>query len=193
MQLDAVTQLSSRWHKEERESGAASPEAIQDVFAEKSRQIIGQITRKELEKYSPERQMQLAEAAAEIRQAYGAKARVVPAEHVISPNIGIFFEAPPVIMDGNTFLPVRPVSEAFGAAVIWDEEARSVTVSRESATVVFVLDSDTAYIDGEPVLLDAVPTLIAEQAFVPLRFIAETAGLQVQWNEATRTILISSP
>jgi hypothetical protein len=192
MQLEAVQQLPSQLLDEEQQDSAALPEAVQHALTEASQQILEQIKLKELEKYSPEQLAQLAEAAAGIQQAYGSAAQIFPVEQVISPDLPIFFEAPPVIIDGKAFLPIRPVSEAFGAAVIWDEEAQTVTVSREDATVVCTIGSDTAYVDGEAVTIDTVPALIAGRTFVPLRFIAETLGLRVEWEEAAKTILISS-
>ncbi|TDF97140.1 stalk domain-containing protein [Paenibacillus piri] len=192
MQLDALQLLPAQLLGDAASDGASLPEGVSGAIADKSRQLLEQLKQKELEKYTPEQQAQLAEAASEIKQAYGAAAQIIPVEQVLSPDLPIRFEAPPVLIGGNAFLPIRPVSEAFGAAVIWDEAARTVTVSHEGGTVVCTIDSPAAYADGEEVTLDALPALIAGRTYVPLRFIAETIGLQVEWNETAKTILISS-
>ncbi|HOJ16333.1 MAG TPA: copper amine oxidase N-terminal domain-containing protein, partial [Caldisericia bacterium] len=40
----------------------------------------------------------------------------------------LLLDAPPVIKNGRTFVPLRFISEAFGAEVSWDEATRTVTV-----------------------------------------------------------------
>ena len=39
-----------------------------------------------------------------------------------------FLDAPPVIRNGRTFVPLRFISEVFGAEVSWDQVTRTVTV-----------------------------------------------------------------
>ncbi|MFD0676877.1 MULTISPECIES: stalk domain-containing protein [unclassified Paenibacillus] len=192
MQLDAIMQLPSQLLDGEQQVNALLPEAVQGVLAQESKQILEQIKSVELEKYSKEQLVLLSEAAAEMKQAYGDSMQIFPVENVISPDLSILFEVPPAIINGKTFLPIRPVSEAFGAVVIYDEAARTVTISHEGAMIVCTIDSTTGYVDGEAVSLDTAPVLIAGRTFVPLRFIAETIGLGVHWDEGTRTILVSS-
>ncbi|MCR8633799.1 stalk domain-containing protein [Paenibacillus radicis (ex Xue et al. 2023)] len=192
MQLDAIMQLPSQLLDGEQQVNAVLPEAVQGVLAQESKQILEQIKSVELEKYSKEQLVLLSEAAAEMKQAYGDSMQIFPVENVISPDLSILFEVPPAIINGKTFLPIRPVSEAFGAVVIYDEAARTVTISHEGAMIVCTIDSTTGYVDGEAVSLDTAPVLIAGRTFVPLRFIAETIGLGVHWDEGTRTILVSS-
>ncbi|NOU93625.1 hypothetical protein GC093_10380 [Paenibacillus sp. LMG 31456] len=192
MQLDAIMQLPSQLLDEGQQDSAMLPEAVQSALAQESQQILEQIKGKELEKYSPEQLLLLSKVAAEMKQAYSDSMQIFPVENVISPDLLILFEAPPAMINGKAFLPIRPVSEAFGAVVIYDEDDRTVTISHEGATIVCKIDSTTAYVDGEAVSLDTAPALIAGRTYVPLRFIAETIGLDVEWDEGTRTIMVSS-
>jgi hypothetical protein len=41
----------------------------------------------------------------------------------------MLLDAPPVIKMGRTFVPLRFISEAFGAEVLWDAATRTVTVN----------------------------------------------------------------
>jgi hypothetical protein len=168
------------------------PQALQSILAQESKQTLELIKQKELEKYTPEQLAELADAATEIKQTLGETAQIFPVESVISPDLMISFMVAPVIINGKAFLPVRPVSEAFGAAVVWDDEQRSATISLENSTVVCSIDDPIAYADGEPVSIDAVPVLLAGRTFVPLRFVAETIGMQVDWDDGTKTIRISA-
>jgi multidrug efflux pump subunit AcrA (membrane-fusion protein) len=114
------------------------------------------------------------------------------AENVLSPNIFIKFDVPPVIINGQAYLPIRSVSESFGAAVDWDQESLTVTVSTEYATITSRINSTTAYIDGEPAEIDGPSLLLAGRTYVPLRFISESLGLQVDWHAPTQIIQISN-
>jgi hypothetical protein len=40
-------------------------------------------------------------------------------------------EAPPVLRDGRTYVPVRVTAEYFGLSVIWDASSRSVYLERQ--------------------------------------------------------------
>ncbi|OMF16418.1 hypothetical protein BK127_12515 [Paenibacillus sp. FSL H7-0331] len=95
-------------------------------------------------------------------------------------------------MNEKVFLPVRPVSEAFGAMVMWDAEQHSVTISLDNTTIVCSIDNPVGYVDGEAVALETMPVMIAGRTYVPLRFVAELLGMQVDWDDGTKTIRISA-
>jgi hypothetical protein len=116
----------------------------------------------------------------------------ISAENVLSSNISIKFAAPPVIINGNAYLPVRSVSESFGAAVDWDPESFTVTVSTEYTTITSSINQATAYIDGEPTEIDGPSLLLDSRTYVPLRFITESLGLQVDWNAVMQIIQITN-
>ncbi|WP_307438423.1 stalk domain-containing protein [Paenibacillus sp. V4I3] len=116
----------------------------------------------------------------------------ISAENVLSPNIFIKFDVPPVIINGQAYLPIRSVSESFGAAVDWEQESLTVTVSTEYATITSRINNTTAYIDGEPTQIDGPSLLLAGKTYVPLRFITESLGLQVDWHAPTQIIQISN-
>lgn len=129
----------------------------------------------------------------------GGQGSIVPvmiqplsAENVLSSNISIKFAAPPVIINGKAYLPVRSVSESFGAAVDWDPESFTVTVSTEYTTITSSINQATAYIDGEPTEIDGPSLLLDGRTYVPLRFITESLGLQVDWNAVMQIIQITN-
>jgi hypothetical protein len=171
---------------------AQLPQALEGLIVEESKLALEQIRQKELDKYTPEQLQELASATMEIQQALGETAQIFPVQSVISPDLIISFPAPPLLIDGKAFLPIRPVSEAFGATVLWNEEQQSVTISLEDSTVVCSINGGIAYVDGAPISIDTIPLLIAGRTFVPLRFVAEMIGMQVDWDDSTQTIRIST-
>ena len=52
------------------------------------------------------------------------------------------------------------------------------------------IGSRLAEVDGLPVCLDVSPFVKGDRTFVPVRFIAETLGQPVEWDEGTQTVTI---
>ena len=44
----------------------------------------------------------------------------------------VTLDAPPTIINGRTMVPIRFISEAFGATVDWDNATRTVTIKLKS-------------------------------------------------------------
>lgn len=102
-------------------------------------------------------------------------------------------DAPPVIINGRTLVPLRAIFEALGATVTWDAGTNKVTGTRGATFIVLHLDSTTAYIDDVAIAMDIAPRAMRGRTFVPARFVAESLGATVRWNEGSRTIEITSP
>lgn len=89
----------------------------------------------------------------------------------------------PIIQEGRTLIPVRFMAYALGASVGWNEDTNGVTLSIEGRSITFAI--------GEMAPgMDVPAQIINERTFVPLRFISEFFGAEVNWDEATRTIEI---
>ena len=52
------------------------------------------------------------------------------------------------------------------------------------------IDNKTTAVNGADNVSDVAPQIIADHTYLPARFIAETLGCEVAWNEATRTVTI---
>lgn len=96
----------------------------------------------------------------------------------------------PVIENDRTVVPVRAVTESVGAEVSWDEDTRTVTVTKGDTVIKMVIDSAEAYVNGEKVNLDAEAQIVDGRTIVPLRFVAESLNLNVDWDDASRTVII---
>lgn len=100
---------------------------------------------------------------------------------------------PAIIVNERTLVPARAVFEAMGAKVEWNEELREVTVTLNSTIIKVNIDSDKAFVDGILKGLDVPAMIISERTLVPLRFIAEAAGLTVAWDDLSRTVSMQTP
>jgi len=106
-------------------------------------------------------------------------------------GIPLSLDVPPVVMSGRTLVPLRAIFEALGASVTWDDAAQRIAGARGSRTIVLYLGRNVAYIDGAAVTLDVAPAAVRGRTMVPARFVAESLGATVSWNEATLTMEIT--
>ncbi|MTI80481.1 MAG: copper amine oxidase N-terminal domain-containing protein [Firmicutes bacterium] len=91
----------------------------------------------------------------------------------------------------RTMVPLRFVSEGLGAEVEWMAETRQVVI-KDSKTITLTIDSVEALIDGTNVTMDSAPVLEETgRTFVPLRFVSETLGAQVDYDGAIKGITIT--
>ncbi|HHW04037.1 MAG TPA: copper amine oxidase [Thermoanaerobacterales bacterium] len=102
------------------------------------------------------------------------------------------FDVPPAIENNRTMVPFRKIGEAIGASVNWDQRTRTITAYKGDKTVVLKVGSSTAYVNKNPVKLDAPPVVRKDRTLVPLRFFSEVFGAAVSWKSATRTVIIDT-
>ena len=97
----------------------------------------------------------------------------------------------PYIKGDRTYTPMRYVAEMIGAEVVWDDAARTVTLTKGDDVVVFTIGSETYTVNGEAMTADVAPEITNGRTMLPARFVAEAFGAVVGWDPATRTVIIS--
>ncbi|NBI28142.1 stalk domain-containing protein [Chengkuizengella marina] len=103
------------------------------------------------------------------------------------------FEEEPFIDNNTTLVPFRVLFNDLGLKVKWDQETKTITGVNEELTVELTLNSNLAKVNGESLEMLVVPQLVNNRTFVPLRFVGESTGANVQWDGASKTISITSP
>lgn len=100
-------------------------------------------------------------------------------------------EASPFINEnGRTMVPIRAISDAFGAEISWNGETREVLVKNSEKEIILTIDSDTALVNNETKVLDSVPVIVNNRTFVPLRFIGEAFSYNVNFAQTSRQVII---
>jgi N-acetylmuramoyl-L-alanine amidase len=101
------------------------------------------------------------------------------------------FEVQPVIKADRTLVPLRAIFEAMGAKVDWDGTNYTVTAIKEGTVVQLRIGDSVVYINGVGQALDVPAQIISDRTLAPLRFVGETFGGIVDWEENTRTVNIT--
>ncbi len=97
----------------------------------------------------------------------------------------------PFILEGRTYVPLRVVAEGFGADVTWVEQTKGINITLGDKVISMQIGSTRAMVNNEIVNLDAPPTIRNGRTFVPIRFVSETLGAEVEWIQSTRTVKIT--
>ena len=91
---------------------------------------------------------------------------------------------------GRTLVPIRFISEAFGADVEWEPEFKVVTIKLNDTVIKLQVGNSIATVNGNKVQLDQPPVIKDNRTMVPLRFISEAFGATVEWFPDTREVKI---
>lgn len=102
------------------------------------------------------------------------------------------FDQPPEIVDGRTLVPIRAVMEKMGGEVVWHGDTNTTEIRFDGNRMQLVLNSQTAFYNGEAYKLDVAPQAINNRTLMPLRFVAEKFGFDVGWDGETRTVIITT-
>jgi len=104
-------------------------------------------------------------------------------------------DATPYIKNSRTMLPMRFIGEAFGAIVGWVADKKIVTYDFDTVHIELVIGDKRATVRKgertETIELDVAPEIVGGRTFVPLRFVSETLGAQVEWIAKTKSIIVS--
>jgi len=107
-------------------------------------------------------------------------------------NQYVKFDVNPIIESGRTLVPLRAIFEALSAKVDWDELSKTAKVFDQNTALEFSIDNDIATVNGEKIKMDVPARQYGFRTLIPLRFISETLGYSVTWNDSTKTIDISA-
>lgn len=120
---------------------------------------------------------------------FGAQPEEEPIKIVVNGK-NISLDAPPVIVNDRTLVPVRAIFEALNANVLWEAHTRTVTAYGKGKTIKMVIDESYFTKDETTIPLDAPAQIINDRTMVPTRAVAEALDCDVSWDGATRTVYV---
>ena len=114
----------------------------------------------------------------------------------------VFWQQDPVILEGFTLVPVKEISESLGVKVNWNQQEKKVTLVKDKIAVamkneqkmisIYDVDGENATLSRN-VLLDTSVKIINGKTMVPVRVVAETFGVKVEWHARSRTVRLTRP
>jgi len=104
----------------------------------------------------------------------------------------IAFDVPPQTINDRTMVPLRAIFEALNANIDWNDSTQTVTATRDGVVVVMRVGDPVITVAGNNVTLDVPPQIVNERTLVPARAVAESFGVNVDWNGGTQTVILTT-
>lgn len=101
------------------------------------------------------------------------------------------FSTAPYILGETTYIPIRYVTEALGGSVWWNEESHTVGIQNDRTQIAFIVGAPNARVNGVQISMEPAHINI-NRTMVPIRFVSENLGMQVNWDNQSRTVIIST-
>lgn len=114
--------------------------------------------------------------------------RALSMDHILVSGHAVKFDAPPVISDGRTLVPVRAIAASLGASVLWNEAEQTITITQGSTVITFEIGDDSMKVNGRSVSLDVPPQIVGGRTVIPLRALAESLGLKAEWDDTLQLV-----
>ncbi len=108
----------------------------------------------------------------------------------IDPGIG----TTPIIENGSTLLPIRALIEAMGGTVDWSVEENNemhIVIKANSKDVTLVIGKNITFVNGEEKAIGTAPKIIKGRTMIPLRYVIENLGYEVNWDKFNKKITVS--
>lgn len=97
----------------------------------------------------------------------------------------------PVIVNDRVFVPIRSLVESMGGSVSWNGTEQKVTITLNDIKIDLWIGNAQATVNGTSKTLDAPPFISATgRTMLPLRFITENLGSQVNWDGPNQQVTI---
>ncbi|HEX3550793.1 MAG TPA: copper amine oxidase N-terminal domain-containing protein [Candidatus Elarobacter sp.] len=91
---------------------------------------------------------------------------------------------------GRVFVPLRGVFENLGASVVYANGV--INATGRGHTVSLRIGSQQATVDGQPQTVDVAPFIIGASTYVPLRFVSQALGANVNYDGTNNVVAISA-
>ncbi len=97
----------------------------------------------------------------------------------------------PIISNSRTLVPIRSIIEVLGGKVQWDAEKAVTTLSYGNTNISLTVSSNVMIVNGVSKQSDTAPQIVNGRTYMPLRFLLENLGLNVEWNPQAQTVTIT--
>ena len=103
----------------------------------------------------------------------------------------IFPDAQPIHTGTRVLVPVRGFFDRMGVTVDWIASKRMVIIKDDSREIMLEADNRAVLNNGAVEYLDCSVVIRNNRAFIPIRYISESFGYDVEWDGKTKSVHVS--
>lgn len=99
----------------------------------------------------------------------------------------------PYIKDNRVFLPLRFTAYAAGLKdenIVWDGILNTALLSYGDKKIKVKPGSNVLYVNEKQIIMDVAPEICNDRLMLPVRWIAETLGARVEWNQEQKKVTV---
>jgi len=102
----------------------------------------------------------------------------------------LVFDVEPLQENGRLLVPLRAIAEALGAGVVWSNTPPTVIISRGDDIIELKPGLNLAFKNSVELTLETAPQMINGRLLVPIRFVSEALGAEVDWQSYSKSVAI---
>lgn len=103
-------------------------------------------------------------------------------------ELPLIFDVEPINVNNRILVPLRGVFNVLGARVDYNAFTRQIIIKSPEKEIILSIDDSTSLVNGQKVQMDVSPIIVKDRVLVPIRFVAETMGVKVDWDGQKRSI-----
>lgn len=101
------------------------------------------------------------------------------------------YDQMPVMINDRVLVPMRAIFESLGAKVFWDDDNFKAEAVKDFTRVSIGIGKKYATVNSQSVALDSPAVLVNDRTLVPVRFVSESLGASVNWNNDENAVEIT--
>lgn len=101
----------------------------------------------------------------------------------------------PIIVNGRIMIPLRALLNSLGVSdnfINWNQHSKEASFIHNDISIKLVVDNLNVTVSDKKTLIDVPPIIYKDRVLIPARFVSETLGYIVEWEDTTKTAYISS-
>jgi len=163
------------------ESNLAQMPAYIESLVPKS--FISSVIQNEINKLSAKVPAMVAENSSAVKQKMDdfVNTEINSGAKVYLGNNKINFDVQPQTVKDRLLVPFSAIAIALGTEYQYIPQNQQVSFQKGDKNIVLTIDSDVMMVNGQPVQIPVAPQVIGDRTMVPVRFIAENLGVQVDY------------
>lgn len=91
-----------------------------------------------------------------------------------------------ILKNNRVLIPIRAVSQNMGIDVKWNQFQKTAQLTKGETVITLAVQFKRALVNQDRVDFDAPVELIQNTTYVPLRFVSQTMGADVKWDQKTK-------
>ncbi|NUU76712.1 copper amine oxidase N-terminal domain-containing protein [Paenibacillus xylanilyticus] len=87
-----------------------------------------------------------------------------------------------MLSKNRVLIPLRVVSNNFGGDVKWYKDDKYIRIKTDEKEIFLAVNFKNARVNDQVITMDSSVVLIGSTAYVPLRFVSQTLGAELNWD-----------